>query len=318
MSNGSGTPGIYMEPKTITAPNVIPPLLFVPNGNVFLLIVNGRTFTLVDQPPAFTVSGQVITWSSAIYGLNPGDDVVAVYSGSPPPSPPIPPATPSGTTNFFPSLGECTLNALSRIRIRGPLVLAEHLHQAWMEANLMQVEWSNRGPNLWKVSEQIIQTVPGVATYQIPSTVIMVLNVTIGLGDPPNENELTITPMTRQEYTMQPNKANQARPTSFWFDRLIAPTVTLWPTPDQVYNMHVWSFGQQFDAILRGGTLLDVPYRWLDAASAGLASRLAVHYAQDLEQQRKAQSDEAYRYAATQDTEDGSVYLLPMVQNYYD
>jgi len=230
----------------------------------------------------------------------------------------VQPSNTSGTFNFFPSLGEVTLNALSRIRIRGPAVLAEHLHQAWMEANLMQVEWSNRGPNLWKVSEAIYPTVPGVATYSIPSTVIMVLNVTIGAGTYPEEQELTLTTITRQEYTMQPNKATQARPTSFWFDRLISPTITLWPTPDQVYNLHVWSFGQQFDAVQRGAMQLDVPYRWLDAACAGLSARLAVHYAQDLEAARKTMSDDAYRIAATQDTEDGSIYLLPMVQGYYD
>ena len=230
----------------------------------------------------------------------------------------VQPSNTSGSFGFFPSLGEVTLNALSRIRIRGPMVLAEHLHQAWMEANLLQVEWSNKGPNLWKVTEQVIETVPGVPTYPIPSTTIMGLNVTIGTGDPPNETELTITPMTRQEYTMQPNKLQQARPTTFWFDRTISPTITLWPCPNQVFNMHVWSFGQQMDAMQRGAMQLDVPYRWLDAAAAGLAYRLAMHYANDLEAQRKAQSDDAYQAAATQDTETGSIYVLPMIQGYYD
>jgi hypothetical protein len=228
------------------------------------------------------------------------------------------PSNTSGTFGFFPSTGEVTLNALSRIRIRGPMVLAEHLHQAWMEANLMQVEWSNRGPNLWKVSELVFDIGPDFATYSIPSTSIMVLNVTIGTGDPPNEQELTITPMTRQEYTMQPNKMQQGRPTTFWFDRQISPSITLWPWPNQNYHCHVWSFGQQQDASLRGAMQLDVPYRWLDAACAGMAARLAVHYAQDLEVTRAAMAKQAYDYAATQDTEDGSIYLLPMVQSYYD
>ena len=228
------------------------------------------------------------------------------------------PSNTSGTMGFFPSLGEVTLNAFSRIRLRGPMVLAEHLHQAWMEANLMQVEWSNRGPNLWKVSELVFDVDSNAATYSIPSTTIMVLNVTVGTGDPPNEQELTITPMTRQEYSMQPNKYTQGRPTSFWFDRTISPSITLWPWPNQPYHLHVWSFGQQFDAVQRGAMQLDVPYRWLDAAAAGLAARLAVHYAQDLEVTRAAMAKQAYDYAATQDTEDGSIYFLPMVQSYYD
>lgn len=234
--------------------------------------------------------------------------------GTPPVNPQ--PATLTTTYNFFPSLGECTLNALSRLQIRGPMVLAEHLHQAWMEANLMQVEWSNKGPNLWTVGQNVYQTTPGLATYPLPSTLIMLLNVTIGWGNP--EQEITITPMTRQEYTMQPVKTKQGRPTSWWFDRTISPSITLWPTPDQVYNLHVWGYGQQFDASQRGAAQLQVPYRWLDSACAGLAARLAVHYAPALEAQRKAQADEAYRIAATQDTEDGSLYFLPMVERYYD
>jgi hypothetical protein len=231
----------------------------------------------------------------------------------------VQPSNTSGTYNFFPSLGECTLNALSRIRIRGPMVLAEHLHQAWMEANLMQVEWSNKGPNLWKVSEQVFDISPDSgATYPLPSTGIMVLNVTIGTGDPPNESELTITPMTRQEYVMQPNKDHKGRPTSYWYDRAISPTITFWPTPNMVYHCHVWSYTQQFDAIHRAQMQLDIPYRWLDAAAAGLAYRLAVHYAQDLEAQRQLQAKQAYDDAAKQDTEDGSIYFLPMIQSYYD
>jgi hypothetical protein len=250
---------------------------------------------------------------SAIGTFIVGGSSIGAYN----PPPPQPSRT-SGSFNFFPSLGECTLNALSRIRIRGPMVLAEHLHQAWMEANLLQVQWSNKGPNLWKVVEQTFDTQVGLATYPLPSTNIMVLNVTIGTGDPPDESELTITPMTRQEYTMQPRKAQQSRPTSFWYDRTIAQTITFWPTPNDVYHVHVWSYGQQYDAMHRGAMQLDIPYRWLDAACAGLAYRLATHYAQDLEAQRKAQADEAYGIAATQDTEDGSIYLLPMIQSYYD
>ncbi len=87
---------------------------------------------------------------------------------------------------------------------------------------------------------------------------------------------------------------------------------------ERVYHIHVWTYDQQFDAQMRGAAQLDVPYRWLDAGCAGLAARLAVHYAQDLEDQRAKQADKAYTFAATQDTEDGSIYILPSIQSYYD
>ena len=221
------------------------------------------------------------------------------------------------TYNFAPSIGECVLNALSRDRIRGPMVKAEHLHMASIEANLLQSEWSVRGPTLWTVAEMIIETTPGVATYAIPTTVIMITNVTIGLGQPPNEQELTITPISRQEFTMIPNKETQGRPTLYWYDRILAPTLTLWPVPATVYNAHIWGFGQMADATVAGAGQFAVPYRWLDTCCAGLAYRLARHYAQDLEQIRKGDYDETYRFAAAQDTEDAPLYIWPQIAGYY-
>lgn len=232
----------------------------------------------------------------------------------------------SGTYDFAPSIGECTLNALSRIRIRGAMVKPEHLHQAYLEANLMQAEWNNRGPNLWTVEQIVIPTVApvgnvGTATYSIPGNIVMVTNVTIGqpggLPASPFEQELTITSISRQEYTMYPNKGKIARPTSYWFDRQIAPTITLWPVPDRVYNLHVWGFYMLMDAKLANSGNFQIPMLWLDAACAGMSHRLARHYAQDLEAVRKGDAGEAYQIAATQNVEDAPIYIVPMVWSYF-
>ena len=66
--------------------------------------------------------------------------------------------------DFAPSVGEVVLNGLSRIQIRGPMVKTGMLQMASQEANLMQVEWSNRGPNLWTVDAQEVD-VDGVAAH---------------------------------------------------------------------------------------------------------------------------------------------------------
>jgi hypothetical protein len=226
---------------------------------------------------------------------------------------------PSGTFNFAPSLGECVLNAFSRIRLRGPMVKAEHLVTAQMEANLMQQQWNNKGPNLWTQDDIpiVIACVPGQATYTVPVNTVMVTNVTIGQGTAPDEQELTITPVSRQMYSMYPNKQQQGRPTVYWFDRLIAPTITLWPVPDTNYSLNLYRFRIIQDALLSNGGALEVPVLWLDAACAGLAYRLAVHFAQDLEDRRKMQADEAYQIAATQNTEDAPLYILPQLDGYW-
>lgn len=226
----------------------------------------------------------------------------------------------SGTFDFAPSIGECVLNALSRVRIRGPMVKAEHLATAQMEVNLLQVDWSNEGPTLWTVDETDLLCTPGQPQYPVDPTTIMLLNVTIGFGTPPAEQQLTISPVSRQEWTMFPDKNRQSRPTCYWYDRTIGPTLNLWPVPNQAYGLHYWRFRQIQDANLAGAGSFEIPYRWLDAACAGLAYRLSMHYAQDLEGQRKAQydgPDGAYTKAAKQDVEDAGIWVIPMIGAYY-
>jgi len=55
-----------------------------------------------------------------------------------------------GTYSYSPSIGDLTLNAFARIGLRRPELQQQHFADAAMEANLLQVEFSNRGPNLWK------------------------------------------------------------------------------------------------------------------------------------------------------------------------
>lgn len=230
-----------------------------------------------------------------------------------------PPQKTSGTYNFAPSVGECVLNALSRIRIRGPMVKAEHMMTAQMEANLMQQQWNNKGPNLWTQDDLpiVIDCQPGVATYPIPNNTVMVTNVTIGFGPDTFEQQLTITPVSRQMYAMYPNKQQPGRPTVYWFDRLLAPVLTLWPVPEYAYTLNIWRFRFIQDAILANAGQFEVPSLWLDAACAGMAYRLAVHYAQDIEMQRKAMADEAYKIASTQNVEDAPLFILPQLDSYF-
>jgi hypothetical protein len=222
----------------------------------------------------------------------------------------------TGTFNFAPSAGEVVLTALSRVQIRGPMVKTEMLHMATVEANLMQVEWSNRGPNLWTVDEQEVDTVPGFATYPVDPSTIAVLEVTLGWGDPPNETEILLTSISRTQYMAYPRKQEPGRPTVYWFDILIAPTITLWPVPDQAYHLHFSRYRQQMDATMRNASNFEAPYRWLDAASAGLAHRLARHYAPALEGQRRTDYIEAYGYAASRDKENAPVFISPMLEFY--
>lgn len=225
--------------------------------------------------------------------------------------------TTSGAYAFNPSVGEITMQAYARIGIRRNQIEQEHLLNARMETNAMFVEWANKGPNLWDVDLQSTPLVQGTATYSVSPTTIMILDAYITTGTPPTDR--IMTSVSRTEYASYPNKTQQGFPSIFWFDRLVAPSVTLYLTPDGggPYTLNYYRFRQIQDAALINSQTAEVPYRFLDAMMWGLASRLAYIYAPDRAATCDAKAQNAWTTAATQDTEDVPMTLVPDLSSYY-
>lgn len=228
-------------------------------------------------------------------------------------------ATYSGTYNFLPSTGDIIITAYMRIGIRPTEILQSHLQQAVMELNLLQTKLSNLQPNLWDVDLQTLPLIQGTATYSIPAETVMITNAYIRTGSGTASIDRLIFPISQTEYAAQSNKFVQAPPSQFWFNRLISPTVTLYQVPDGngPYTLFYYRVRQIQDAQLPNGVQMEVPYRWLDAMAAGLSHRLAAVYAPQLEQIRKMDADEAWRIAATQDTENVPMFIVPGLTGYF-
>jgi hypothetical protein len=233
--------------------------------------------------------------------------------------------TTSGTYTFgniaaggAPSLGEMTLYAYNLIGIRPASILQEHLESARMASNLMLGRWSSQGVNLWAVDLTTVSLVQGTSTYTVdPSTIVMLdAYVTVGTGT--SATNLIIMPISRTEYANYPNKTQQGRPTVFWFDRLLSPTVTLWPVPDgSQVSFSYYRVRQIQDANLQNGQQVEIPTYWLEAFSLGLALRLAMIWAPDKVQLLKSAADEAYQIASSQNVETSQYYISPMVSSYF-
>lgn len=225
----------------------------------------------------------------------------------------------SGTYNFNPSAGEVILNAFQRIQVRPAEVLQNHLQQAVMELNLLLVRMSNLQPNLWTVDLQTMPLVQGTNSYSLPAETVMITNAYIRTGSGASTNDRLIFPISQTDYAAIVNKNAQGFPSQFWFDRLISPTITFYLTPDGngPYTLYYYRVRQIQDATVAGGINVEVPYLWLDALAAGLAHRLARVFAPQLEAVRKADADEAWQIAATQNTENVSLYIAPGVGSYF-
>ena len=220
----------------------------------------------------------------------------------------------SGTYTFNPGLGEIVLYAYQNIGVRPTAILQEHMDSARMATNMMLARWSNMGVNLWCVDLITTPLVQGTATYPVDANTVMILDAYI-VSD---SIDRIILPISRTEYASYPNKAQQGFPTTFWFDRLISPTVTLWPVPDgSQTSLKYYRVRRLQDSNLQGGEQVEIPYLWLEAFADGLSYRLARIWSPQIAPALKAQADESYEIAAAQGIEQAQQYISPQLSGYW-
>jgi hypothetical protein len=228
--------------------------------------------------------------------------------------------TTSGTYTFNPSLGELVIYAFNLCGLRGTSVLQEHMQSARMASNMLLSRWANQGVNLWKVDLVTVPLVTGQATYTVDANTVVMLDAYV-TNDQTGENiDRIIMPISRTEYASYPNKEQQGFPPVFWFDRLLSPTVTLWPVPNVDNGPSTLSYyrvTQIQDSNLSSGQTVDIPYLWMEAFAYGLATRLSQIWAPDKLALLKPFADEAYAIAAEQNIETAQQYISPMISGYF-
>lgn len=85
-----------------------------------------------------------------------------------------------------------------------------------------------------------------------------------------------INPISRAEWMSLPQKNQTGRPSSFYLDRQIVPTVYLWPTPNSLFNNLFYTFVETMQDI---GNLINIPQippRFVEPLIAKLAHSLSV------------------------------------------
>ena len=226
----------------------------------------------------------------------------------------------SGTYTFNPSLGELTLYAYNLIGVRNTAVLQEHMEAARMATNMMLSRWSNQGVNLWAVDLITKPLVQGQSTYTVDSNTVMILDAYMVIDDGSGQPiDRIIMPVSRTEYASYPNKEQQGFSTTYWFDRLLAPTITLWPVPDgnSAQYLKYYRVRQLQDSNLQNGEQVEIPYLWMEAFAYGLALRLAQVWSPDKMAILKPMADESYQIAADQNTEYAQQYVSPQISGYF-
>ena len=209
------------------------------------------------------------------------------------------------------------------------------LRTARRSLNLLFADWANRGVNLWTIEQGSITLVQGQSDYDLPVDTVDLLEHVIRTnnGQQNNQADLTITRISVSTYASIPNKLQQARPIQVWVNRqsgatytppgpdgtdaitgVDAPKIVVWPTPDgsQTYTFVYWRLRRIHDAG-SGNNTFDIPFRMLPAITAGLAYYLALKVPNGAQRLDilKAQYDEAWEMAATEDRDKAAVRFVP-------
>ena len=221
----------------------------------------------------------------------------------------------SGTSAFNLDLTELVEEAFERCGAE--LRSGYDLKTARRSLNLLFADWANRGINLWTVAQSSITLVPGTATYGLPSDTVDLLEhvVRTGAGNSSTQADLTITRISVSTYATIPNKLSQARPIQVYINRQAPiPNITVWPIPDasQTYTFVYWYLRRIQDAGT-GVNTMDVPFRFIPCMVAGLAYYLALKVPDGISRLEtlKAQYDEAWDLASSEDREKAAVRFVP-------
>jgi hypothetical protein len=222
--------------------------------------------------------------------------------------------TTSGTTAFNMDLTEIVEEAFERAG--GELRTGYDLRTASRSLNLMFSQWANKGLNMFTYEQGMINLIPGQATYPLPTDTVDLLEHVIrtGAGSASTQADLTITRISVSTYATIPNKLQQARPIQVWIERLDTPRFTVWPVPDnsQPYVFVYWRLRRMQDAGT-GVNTMDMPFRFYEAMTAGLAYHLALKIPGGMERLGilKQQYDEAWDLASSEDREKAAVRFVP-------
>jgi len=221
----------------------------------------------------------------------------------------------SGTTSFNLELTEIVEEAFERAGVE--LRSGYDLRTARRSLNLLFADWANRGLNMWTFEQLTIPLVTGVSTYDLPADTVDIIEHVIrtGAGSASTQADLTITRISVSTYATIPNKLQQARPIQVWVQRLQEnPKITVWPVPDdsQTYTFVYWRL-RRIDDAGSGANTMDIPFRFLPCMVAGLAYYVAMKVPGGLERLEvlKAQYNEAWELASTEDRETAAIRFVP-------
>tara|TARA_R110001592_G_scaffold98753_2_gene281681 strand:- start:180 stop:1112 length:933 start_codon:yes stop_codon:yes gene_type:complete len=132
----------------------------------------------------------------------------------------------SGSSDFELDVSDYIEEAFERCGIE--VRTGYDLKTAKRSLNLLFADWANRGLNQWTIKQRTQHLTQADGSYNLGADVIDVLSMVVRRSN----TDYSMTRVSRDTYTNIPSKTTQSRPTQFFIDRQITPTINIWPLPD--------------------------------------------------------------------------------------
>ncbi len=211
----------------------------------------------------------------------------------------------SGTNTFELDVADIIEEAYERLGIE--VRTSYQAKSARRSLNLLLQDLSNRQINLWKIQETIIAMIQGTYEYVLDNTLLDV-QVAILRRD---SSDLRMERLARSTYETRPNKSTESRPSQFYVDRTIPPTLKIYPAPDNSTDEVVLQASARIEDVTASTETLDVPVRVQTSVIAGLTYYLSLKHRHDIAKDMKMIFEEELNRALEEDRERGSLYLYP-------
>tara|TARA_Y100001938_G_scaffold58411_1_gene81755 strand:+ start:387 stop:1055 length:669 start_codon:yes stop_codon:yes gene_type:complete len=211
----------------------------------------------------------------------------------------------SGSVNFELDVAEYVEEAFERCGLE--VKTGYDLVTARRSLNLMLAEWANRGLNQWTIAQRTQALTSGTRTYALSADVIDILSAVVTRSG----TDFALTRVSRDDDLNIPNKETTGRPTQFFLDRQVAPSLRIWPTPENSTDVIVYNALTRMDDADTPINTLDMPFRFYPCLAAGLAYYISLKRAPNRTQMLKAIYEEEFERAMGEDRDRSSFTVTP-------
>ena len=131
-----------------------------------------------------------------------------------------------------------------------------------------------------------------------------------------DSEDLAINRIGRSNYLNIPKKTTQSRPTQFYVNRQITPTITVWPVPENSTDQLIYYRIKRLEDADVATNNADIPFRFLPCLVAGLSYHIALKKSPTRVEALKLIYEEEFARAAAQDIDHGvPLRLVPTAQS---